>query len=133
MIQTFNGAQQQVWFDDALLHEDQVNAATRVLTAKRQSARKRDGAGHHVVCTVAADTRCVASLPPRWFVWQTGGRFLRFHRLGKTRSYQEFMLLNHLCDAGVNVPGPIAARVQKNGLLYKADLLSEKCRMPAIW
>ncbi|EKM02107.1 3-deoxy-D-manno-octulosonic acid kinase [Vibrio cholerae HC-55B2] len=44
----------------------------------------------------------------------------------KTRSYQEFMLLNHLRDAGVNVPCPIAARVQKHGLLYKADLLSEK-------
>lgn len=44
----------------------------------------------------------------------------------KTRSYQEFMLLNHLRDAGVNVPRPIAARVQKSGLVYKADLLSEK-------
>lgn len=79
-----------------------------------------------MVCTVATDTRCVASLSPRWFVWKAGGRFFWFAGWEKTRSYQEFMLLNHLRDAGVNVPRPIAARVQKHGLLYKADLLSEK-------
>ncbi|EEY50258.1 3-deoxy-D-manno-octulosonic acid kinase [Vibrio cholerae HE48] len=44
----------------------------------------------------------------------------------ETRSYQEFMLLNHLRNAGVNVPRPIAARAKKNGLFYHADLLSEK-------
>lgn len=44
----------------------------------------------------------------------------------KTRSVAEFHLLNHLRDKGVNVPAPIAARVQKRGLCYQADLLSEK-------
>lgn len=44
----------------------------------------------------------------------------------KTRSYQEFQLLNKLIEVGVNVPRPIAARVEKSGLLYRADLLSEK-------
>lgn len=44
----------------------------------------------------------------------------------KTRCYQEFQLLNHLIEAGINVPKPIAARVRKSGLGYKADLLSEK-------
>ncbi|EPH6366706.1 3-deoxy-D-manno-octulosonic acid kinase [Vibrio cholerae] len=44
----------------------------------------------------------------------------------KTRSYQEFMLLSHLHKAGVNVPRPIAARAQKSGFIYHADLLSEK-------
>jgi 3-deoxy-D-manno-octulosonic acid kinase len=44
----------------------------------------------------------------------------------KTRSYQEFQLLNTLIEAGVNVPRPIAARTVKSGVTYKADLLSEK-------
>jgi 3-deoxy-D-manno-octulosonic acid kinase len=44
----------------------------------------------------------------------------------KTRSYQEFQLLNTLIEAGVNVPRPIAAKVEKSGLIYRADLLSEK-------
>ncbi len=44
----------------------------------------------------------------------------------KTRSIQEFYLLNKLHNAGVNVPRPIAARVVKRTFFYQADLLSEK-------
>ncbi len=44
----------------------------------------------------------------------------------KTRSYQEYQLLQVLIGAGVNVPRPIAARAIKQGLVYQADLLSEK-------
>lgn len=44
----------------------------------------------------------------------------------KTRSIQEFYLLNKLHKAGVNVPKPIAARVVKRLFCYQADLLSEK-------
>lgn len=44
----------------------------------------------------------------------------------KTRSYAEFHLLAHLRQQGVNVPRPIAARAVKRGLVYQADLLSEK-------
>ncbi|WP_261817399.1 3-deoxy-D-manno-octulosonic acid kinase [Vibrio gallicus] len=44
----------------------------------------------------------------------------------KSRSYQEFVLLQKLRQANVNVPRPIAARVIKSGLFYKADLLSER-------
>jgi len=44
----------------------------------------------------------------------------------KTRSIQEFYLLNKLHKAGVNVPKPIAARVVKHTFFYQADLLSEK-------
>jgi len=43
-----------------------------------------------------------------------------------SRSIQEFMLLTTLYKAGVNVPQPIAAKVQKNIFSYQADLLSEK-------
>ncbi|MEZ8965767.1 3-deoxy-D-manno-octulosonic acid kinase [Vibrio breoganii] len=44
----------------------------------------------------------------------------------KTRSFQEFTLLLHLRDKGVNVPRPIAARANKFGPIYTADLLSER-------
>lgn len=44
----------------------------------------------------------------------------------KTRSVAEFHLLQKLHTAGVNVPRPIAARVQKRTFCYQADLLSEK-------
>lgn len=44
----------------------------------------------------------------------------------KTRSYAEFQLLDHLRAQGVNVPRPIAARAVRRGLVYQADILSEK-------
>lgn len=44
----------------------------------------------------------------------------------KTRSVQEFYLLGKLNKADVNVPKPIAARVEKRTFCYRADLLSEK-------
>ncbi|MEZ9661132.1 MULTISPECIES: 3-deoxy-D-manno-octulosonic acid kinase [unclassified Vibrio] len=44
----------------------------------------------------------------------------------RVRSFQEFLLLQVLIDNKVNVPRPIAARVVRKGLVYQADLLSEK-------
>ncbi|SIO93732.1 3-deoxy-D-manno-octulosonic acid kinase [Vibrio spartinae] len=58
------------------------------------------------------------------------GRLVRDHYLfyqwDKTRSYQEFQMLNHLRNAGVNVPRPIAARAVKKHVCYQADLITEK-------
>lgn len=127
LIQTFNDAQQKIWFDDALLHEDPSQCCNPEFWRQ--------------------NNKVIGSASGRgttWFVQlqQTQGALRHYRRGGlfgklvadfywfagweKSRSYQEFMLLNHLRDAGVNVPRPIAARVQKHGLLYKADLLSEK-------
>ncbi len=44
----------------------------------------------------------------------------------KTRSAQEFALLEHLNNCRVNVPKPIAARAVKRGFIYTADILIEK-------
>ncbi len=49
-----------------------------------------------------------------------------FSGWSKTRSAQEFELLEHLSKRGVNVPKPIAARAVKLGFSYKADILVEK-------
>lgn len=58
------------------------------------------------------------------------GKIVKDHYIftgwGKTRSYQEFQLLNTLIEAGVNAPKPIAARAIKRTFCYQADLLSEK-------
>ena len=44
----------------------------------------------------------------------------------KTRSAEEFKLLDKLARGGVRVPRPVAARAIKQGLTYCADLLVEK-------
>ncbi|CAH1543696.1 3-deoxy-D-manno-octulosonic acid kinase [Vibrio jasicida] len=49
-----------------------------------------------------------------------------FLGLERTRSYAELALLQKLRGAGVNVPRPIAAKVEQTSLFYRADLLSEK-------
>lgn len=58
------------------------------------------------------------------------GKIISDHYLflgwNKTRSLQEFKLLQKLNKAGVNVPRPIAARAIKKRFSYQADLLSEK-------
>lgn len=58
------------------------------------------------------------------------GKIISDHYLflgwSKTRSLQEFKLLQKLRKAGVNVPRPIAARTIKKTFTYQADLLSEK-------
>lgn len=44
----------------------------------------------------------------------------------KTRSAEEFQLLDKLARGGVRVPRPVAARAIRQGLTYRADLLVEK-------
>ncbi|MDW6002211.1 3-deoxy-D-manno-octulosonic acid kinase [Vibrio mangrovi] len=58
------------------------------------------------------------------------GKLVRDHYLfynwDKTRSYQEFQVLEHLRKSGVNVPRPVAARAIKKHVCYQADLITEK-------
>ena len=43
-----------------------------------------------------------------------------------TRAFEEWQLLYHLHRAGLPVPAPIAARYRRHGLVYTADLLTER-------
>jgi len=43
-----------------------------------------------------------------------------------TRAAQEFALLKAMSELGLPVPHPIAYRVERNGLLYRADLLTAR-------
>lgn len=42
----------------------------------------------------------------------------------RTRAFREFRLLAALADAGLPVPSPVAARYQREGLRYRADLMT---------
>lgn len=44
----------------------------------------------------------------------------------RTRSFREFRLLHQLCEWQLPVPRPVAARYQRVGLLYRADLVTEE-------
>lgn len=46
--------------------------------------------------------------------------------LANTRPFQEMRLLNTMCDAGLNVPTPVAAQVTQKGLIYRADLITQR-------
>lgn len=43
-----------------------------------------------------------------------------------TRAFKEWQLLYHLHRAGLPVPAPIAARYRRHGLMYTADILTER-------
>lgn len=44
----------------------------------------------------------------------------------RTRAFREFRLLRELRAAGLPVPAPVAARYERHGLVYRADLLTEE-------
>ncbi len=46
--------------------------------------------------------------------------------LAQTRAWKEWHLLAKLCKSQLPVPRPIAARVQRSGLFYRADLITQK-------
>lgn len=45
---------------------------------------------------------------------------------GRTRAFLEFQLLAHLVNIGLPAPHPVAARYQRDGLGYRADLLTRR-------
>jgi 3-deoxy-D-manno-octulosonic acid kinase len=49
-----------------------------------------------------------------------------FTGLKNTRTYKEFALLIELRKRGLNVPEPIGAQIQKAGLIYRGDLLTQE-------
>ncbi|MGF1778456.1 3-deoxy-D-manno-octulosonic acid kinase [Vibrio nomapromontoriensis] len=126
-MKTVNSNNITYWFDEALLQEPVEQVFSPEFW---QSQNKVIGSAQGRGTT--------------WFVQtQTGEAALRHYRRGglfgklvkdqywftgweKTRSFQEFQLLNTLIEAGVNVPKPMAARAVKVGPYYRADLLSKK-------
>ena len=48
-----------------------------------------------------------------------------FRGLKNTRAYQEYILLAQLEQKGLNVPAPIGAQITTNGLICRADLITQ--------
>jgi len=46
--------------------------------------------------------------------------------LARTRAWCEFRLLAHMVSAGLPVPQPVAVRVMRAGLCYRADLITRR-------
>ncbi len=42
-----------------------------------------------------------------------------------TRMYREFAMLCHLHEMGLPVPTPIAAKISRNGLIYRGDIITQ--------
>ena len=64
--------------------------------------------------------------------WRGGfiGKILKdqylFTGLKNTRTYREFTLLVELKKRGLNVPTAIGAQIQRNGFIYRGDLLTQE-------
>ncbi|MBB1464541.1 3-deoxy-D-manno-octulosonic acid kinase [Vibrio sp. SG41-7] len=127
-MQTLNFDNQVIWFDESLISPDQAKHAFDAEYWQQQNKIIGSATGRGTTWFVELDTIQAALRHYRrggLFGKLVEDRYLYFGD-EKTRSYQEFELLKVLKKSGVNVPKPIAARVVKSGLTYKADLLSEK-------
>ncbi|OLQ86128.1 3-deoxy-D-manno-octulosonic acid kinase [Vibrio panuliri] len=126
-MKTLQVDNQTIWYDETLLKEDPKQVFSPEFWQKNgQVIGSAQGRG----TTWFVKTKLLDAALRHY---RRGGLFGKivndsylFSRWEKTRSYQEYQLLQVLIGAGVNVPRPIAARAIKQGLVYKADLLSEK-------
>jgi 3-deoxy-D-manno-octulosonic acid kinase len=46
--------------------------------------------------------------------------------LTRTRAYIEFVGLKTMLDLGLSVPKPVAARIVRQGIFYKAELITQE-------
>ncbi|MGL6315369.1 3-deoxy-D-manno-octulosonic acid kinase [Vibrio sp. WXL103] len=127
-MQTRKFGDQVVWFDPLLIDEVHIKRAFDIDYWQAQDQVIGSASGRGTTWFIELDTIQVALRH-----YRRGGLFGKlvkdsywYHGEAKTRSRQEFELLKVLKAACVNVPRPVAARVVKSGLTYKADLLSEK-------
>lgn len=126
-MKTLQFDNQTIWYDDTLLKDDPKQAFDPEFWRQQDSLI---GSAQGRGTTWFVQTQTIQAALRHY---RRGGLFGKliadtywFSDWEKTRSYQEYDLLNTLIEAGVNVPRPLAARAIRNGLTYKADLLSEK-------
>ncbi|WP_454442511.1 3-deoxy-D-manno-octulosonic acid kinase [Vibrio bathopelagicus] len=127
-METLSSSDQVIWFDESLISPQMVKQAFKVEYWQQQNKIIGSATGRGTTWFVE-----LPSMQAALRHYRRGGLFGKlvadsyiYTGNESTRSYQEFELLNRLKESGVNVPSPIAARVVKNGLIYTADLLSEK-------
>ena len=126
-MQKIQTKKQTIWYDDSILSDSPEQCCDPEYW-QQQNKIIGSAQGRGTTWFVALD-KIDAALRH----YRRGGLFgklIKDHYIftgwEKTRSYQEFQLLNTLIEAGVNVPKPIAAKAVKRTFCYQADLLSEK-------
>lgn len=115
------------WYDASLLPEFSA-ACFDPAHWQRQDAVLGQSHGRGVTWFVRGP-RCELVLRHYWRGGLLGkllGDQFCFTGLARSRCYREFTLLNDLWAAGLPVPRPVAARVIRQGLTYRADLLLER-------
>lgn len=127
MIKQYKQGNQVIWYDSSLI--DQPSDLLFDPSYWQQQQRVLGSAQGRGTTWFVDMGPCHAALRH----YRRGGLFGKlvedkylFTGWEQTRAYQELMLLDQLKHAGVNVPKPIAAKAEKSGLSYKADLLIEK-------
>ncbi|MCL4780872.1 MAG: 3-deoxy-D-manno-octulosonic acid kinase [Gammaproteobacteria bacterium] len=115
-----------ILYDDALLS----HAGPALFAPALQAARATGGRGATLFIECAGQP-CVLR---HYYRGGLIGRLLsdQFLWLGEsiTRCFREWLLLEQLFDMGLPVPRPVAARYQRAGFIYRADLLT--ARLPDV-
>ncbi|PSV25809.1 MULTISPECIES: 3-deoxy-D-manno-octulosonic acid kinase [unclassified Photobacterium] len=126
-MQKISHEQQMIWFDDNYLTVD-PHCCFEIDFWRQQNAIVGSAQGRGTTWFVAGDKMEMALRH-----YRRGGLFGKlvsdsywFTGWDKTRSYAELMLLKVLREGGVNVPRPVAAKAEKKGCVYRADILVEK-------
>ena len=111
---TLRVAPVDAWFDRA--HWSALGAATAAAGGRGGVAFVDTPVG---MCALRHYHRggLVASFSADRYLWAGASR---------TRSFHEFRLLAELANAGLPVPVPVAARYVREGLRYRADLLTRR-------
>ncbi|MDF2153934.1 3-deoxy-D-manno-octulosonic acid kinase [Vibrio sp. CAU 1672] len=127
MIQRYHDGNCTIWFDDTFISDPSLPLFEPDYW-QQQGKVVGSATGRGTTWFVQ-----LASMQAALRHYRRGGLFGKlvkdhywFSGWEQTRSAEEFHLLLHLREAGVNVPRPVAARAVKSGLSYQADLLSER-------
>ncbi|WCE29842.1 3-deoxy-D-manno-octulosonic acid kinase [Vibrio sp. SCSIO 43137] len=126
-MKELKGSEQRIWYDETLLNE-QPEKSFDIGYWQHKGLVLGSAQGRGTTWFVQLD-KLQAALRH----YRRGGLFGKivkdhywFSGWKNSRSYQEYLLLQKLIEAGVSVPRPVAARTIKKNLCYQADLLSEK-------
>ncbi|MEZ9158419.1 3-deoxy-D-manno-octulosonic acid kinase [Vibrio lentus] len=130
-METISTKNQTIWYDPELLAQVPEDDIAQIFEAeywRKREAISGSAKGRGTTWFIQLD-----GIQAALRHYRRGGLFgklvadqYRFSDWESTRCAMELNVLKALANAGVNVPKPIAARAIKSGLLYRADLMSER-------
>ncbi|MBD1558492.1 3-deoxy-D-manno-octulosonic acid kinase [Vibrio sp. S9_S30] len=127
MIKTQCSKNQKIWYDSNVIHHD-LERLFDIEYWQDQNKVIGQASGRGTTWFVDLGVTHAALRH-----YRRGGLFGKlvtdqyvFTGFDNTRSALEFSLLGVMRKGGLNVPKPIAAKVQKSGFIYRADIITEK-------